>query len=154
MTHKTQNSVVGLSVFRQNLIQGIKFSKTWSLSISQLCSLPCRLCSQVFIVPEFKFNGKREPVPLFNFNKNLRPQSLWTTLSHVHISEPVTESKRTECRAALNHMSSPRIKIELTSSKAFRPGFPGGPVVGSPPANAGDTGSSPGPGRSHMPWSN
>ena len=33
-------------------------------------------------------------------------------------------------------------------------GFPGGTVVGSPPANAGDTGSSPGPGRSHMPWSN
>ena len=28
--------------------------------------------------------------------------------------------------------------------------FPGGTVVGSPPANAGDTGSSPGPGRSHM----
>ena len=29
--------------------------------------------------------------------------------------------------------------------------FPGGAVVKSPPANAGDTGSSPGPGRSHMP---
>ena len=34
------------------------------------------------------------------------------------------------------------------------PGFPGGAVVGNLPANAGDTGSSPGPGRSHMPWSN
>ena len=33
-------------------------------------------------------------------------------------------------------------------------GFPGGAVVESPPANAGDTGSSPGPGRSHMPRSN
>ena len=33
-------------------------------------------------------------------------------------------------------------------------GFPGGAVVGNPPANAGDTGSSPGPGRSHMPRSN
>ena len=33
-------------------------------------------------------------------------------------------------------------------------GFPGGAVVENPPANAGDTGSSPGPGRSHMPWSN
>ena len=28
--------------------------------------------------------------------------------------------------------------------------FPGGAVVGNPPAIAGDTGSSPGPGRSHM----
>ena len=33
-------------------------------------------------------------------------------------------------------------------------GFPGGAVVKNPPANAGDTGSSPGPGRSHMPQSN
>ena len=33
-------------------------------------------------------------------------------------------------------------------------GFPGGAVVKNPPANAGDKGSSPGPGRSHMPWSN
>ena len=33
-------------------------------------------------------------------------------------------------------------------------GFPGGAVVGSLPVNAGDTGSSPGPGRSHMPRSN
>ena len=31
--------------------------------------------------------------------------------------------------------------------------FPGGAVVKNPRANAGDTGSSPGPGRSHMPWS-
>ena len=29
-------------------------------------------------------------------------------------------------------------------------GFPGGTMVKNPPANAGDTGSSPGPGRSHM----
>ena len=33
-------------------------------------------------------------------------------------------------------------------------GFPGGAVVKSPPANAGDTGLSPGPGRSPMPRSN
>ena len=32
-------------------------------------------------------------------------------------------------------------------------GFPGGTVVENPPANAGDTGSSPGLGRSHMPRS-
>ena len=33
-------------------------------------------------------------------------------------------------------------------------GFPGGAVVKNPPANAGDTGSSPGLGRSHIPQSN
>ena len=33
-------------------------------------------------------------------------------------------------------------------------GFPGGTVVENLPANAGDMGSSPGLGRSYMPWSN
>ena len=33
-------------------------------------------------------------------------------------------------------------------------GFPGGAMVENLPANAGDTGSSPGLGRSHMPRSN
>ena len=33
-------------------------------------------------------------------------------------------------------------------------GFPGGAAVKNPPANAGDMGSIPGPGRSHMPRSN
>ena len=32
--------------------------------------------------------------------------------------------------------------------------FPGGALVGNPPANAGDAGSIPGPARSHMPRSN
>ena len=39
-------------------------------------------------------------------------------------------------------------------SKARNMGFPGGAVVENLPANAGDTGSSPGLGRSHMPRSN
>ena len=38
--------------------------------------------------------------------------------------------------------------------KIIEGGFPGGAVVESLPANAGDTGSSPGLGRSHMPPSN
>ena len=38
--------------------------------------------------------------------------------------------------------------------KSSKAGFPGGAVVKNPPANAGDMGSSPGPGRSHMPRSN
>ena len=33
-------------------------------------------------------------------------------------------------------------------------GFPGGAVLKNTPASAGDMGSSPGPGRSHMLWSN
>ena len=44
--------------------------------------------------------------------------------------------------------------VMLSSVKKPDRGFPGGSVVKNPPANAGDTGSSPGPGRSHMPRSN
>ena len=48
--------------------------------------------------------------------------------------------------------------LYLENTKVFTPkvlelGFPGGAVVESPPANAGDTGSSPGLGGSHMPRS-
>ena len=42
---------------------------------------------------------------------------------------------------------------ELTLFKREYEGFPGGAVVENLPANAGHTGSSPGLGRSHMPWS-
>ena len=38
-------------------------------------------------------------------------------------------------------------------NKNLFPGFPGGAVVENLPANAGDKGSSPGLGRSHMPQS-
>ena len=41
-----------------------------------------------------------------------------------------------------------------TNLKNTVQGFPGGAVVESLPAKAGDTGSSPGLGRSHMPRSN
>ena len=45
-------------------------------------------------------------------------------------------------------------ELKETMSKELKGGFPGDAVVENPPANAGDTGSSPGLGRSHMPWSN
>ena len=44
--------------------------------------------------------------------------------------------------------------IHLSNLKKTTGGFPGGSVVENLPANAGDTGSSPGLGRSHMPRSN
>ena len=42
----------------------------------------------------------------------------------------------------------------LIDIKNKKQGFPGGAVVENLPANAGDTGSSPGLGISHMPWNN
>ena len=51
-----------------------------------------------------------------------------------------------------NQEITAEIKEEI--KKYQKQGFPGGAVVENLPANAGDTGSSPGLGRSHMPRSN
>ena len=48
-------------------------------------------------------------------------------------------------------MSSPTLFFFLFKNYGD---FPGGAVVENPLANAGDTGSIPGPGRAHMPRSN
>ena len=45
-------------------------------------------------------------------------------------------------------------EIRKISNKKSNLGFLGGTVVENLPANAGETGLSPGLGRSHMPWSN
>ena len=46
------------------------------------------------------------------------------------------------------------VGVKFNFFKLVFAGFPGGAVVENLPANAGDTGSSPGLGRSHMPRSN
>ena len=61
---------------------------------------------------------------------------------------------------ALHPTSSPNVNIlhnyisKIIKTKKVTLGFFGGAVVKNLPANAGDTGSSSGPGRSHMPRSN
>ena len=59
------------------------------------------------------------------------------------------EGRRWVCKDGRDSGSVMRMVI-----KAWSRGFPGGAVVENLPANAGDTGSSPGLGRSHMPRSN
>ena len=59
-------------------------------------------------------------------------------------------------RLASNFSQGPREAKQIGNIlfKKFKEGFPGGAVVENLPANAGDMGSSPGLGRSHMPRSN
>ena len=58
----------------------------------------------------------------------------------------------------LENLNTPIISKEIESQnypqRKVQGDFPGGAVVKNPPASAGDTGSIPGPGRSHMPRSN
>ena len=53
-----------------------------------------------------------------------------------------------------NHKVALKISSYISYQTHIIGGFPGGAVVENLPANAGDTGSSPGLGRSHMLWSN
>ena len=50
--------------------------------------------------------------------------------------------------------STTNLQKKKKVSKRISWGFPGGAMVENLPANAGDTGSSPGLGRSHVPWRN
>ena len=54
---------------------------------------------------------------------------------------------------SLEHSFWPTL-IDISHSKKVSRDFPGGAVVKNLPANAGDMGSIPGPGRSHMLRSN
>ena len=66
----------------------------------------------------------------------------WALFGHSTTAQPPLTLKQKE-----------KSVILISSLKTFY-GFPGGTVVENLPANAGDMGSSPGLGRSHMPWSN
>ena len=55
--------------------------------------------------------------------------------------------------ARVIHLNANLIRSNLCLN-TFNREFSGGTVVKNLPANAGDMGSSPGPGRSHMPQSN
>ena len=84
-----------------------------------------------------------------------------------HVSEETRAEARADPRTFLDHsvstlhtVSTPKLvkllfnSIQQPLNKNWWSGFPGGAVVENLPANAGDTGSSPGLGRSHMPRSN
>ena len=52
--------------------------------------------------------------------------------------------------AAFMHLFPGGLRVGLGKVKTGGRGFPGGSVVKNPPANAGDPGSIPGPGRAHV----
>ena len=98
----------------------------------------------------------------FSFNKYIwKPgdmddfleKYIWPKL----ISDERENSNRTITKKKMkkNYESSILLeKVKAHSILNVNRGFPGGAVVENPPANAGDTGSSPGLGGSHMPRSN
>ena len=70
---------------------------------------------------------------------------------HSHLGLPRLKGRGT---VSTSWKGCQRIRGHLCGFKTTARDFPGGAVVKNPPANAGDTGLTPGPGRSHVPRSN
>ena len=73
---------------------------------------------------------------------------------YIMIKGSIQEENITIVNIYARNIGTPQyIRQMLTAIKRGNRGFPGGAVVGSLPAGAGDMGSRPGLGGSHMPWS-
>ena len=92
----------------------------------------------------------------------LRPAPCFSSISRGHAPPPslghTARAARVEdtlgvCPVFLE-VRVGELVVTPTGQNLTTRGFPGGTVVENLPANAGDTGSSPGLGRSHMPRSN
>ena len=82
--------------------------------------------------------------PAGSFPRRVLPQRCNLTCAPCLLKNYISNILRIILRQSVNIF--PKLKYTLK-------GFPGGAVVENMPANTGDTGSSPGLGRSHMPRS-
>ena len=73
---------------------------------------------------------------------------IWVNDLHRPFTQEHTQMANKHMKRSFTTLVIREIQIKISW------GFPDGAVVKNPPANAGDTGSSPGLGRSHMPRSN
>ena len=112
---------------------------------SSLCQF--RLVREVILMRAGRFSWERSPVaPHYSEVLPLLFFCIENSLSHVSCM-----MLQWHLTAVLNRgtLDCPRHPF-----KTFFEGFPGGSVVRNLPANAGDMGSIPGPGGSHVSWSN
>jgi len=90
-----------------------------------------------------------------NTKKTAEPGLLWLPAHRGPYTAAVPCNFRAVRAAEFNgSLNFPSRDPDSTAESKTSLRLPGGPVVENPPANAGDTGSIPGPGRFHMPRGN
>ena len=90
-----------------------------------------------------------------NTKKTAEPGLLWLPAHRGPYTAAVLCNFRAVRAAEFNgSLNFPSRDPDSTAQSKTSLRLPGGPVVENPPANAGDTGSIPGPGRFHMPRGN
>ena len=115
---------------------------------------------RVMIVKMKQNLGNRIDKMQETFNKDLeelkrKQATMNNTINEIKNTLQGINSRITEAEERISDLEDKIVEITTAEqNKEKRMGFPGGTVVENLPANAGDTGSSPGLGRSHMPRSN
>ena len=112
--------------------------------------MPCK--HHLYPVPKHVHPPKRKPGPIqWSFHIMLVPPALATT--HLPSVLWICLFWTFHLRGIIHDVAFCvwLLSLNLRLSRLRGGDFPGGTVVKNSPANAGDTGSSPGPGRSHMP---
>ena len=101
------------------------------------------------------------PSELFEISKGQRTQFCWKAVSETRVHQACANKENQKWQESLGVKRKqegpslvPSESFGLSLWKQNVGDFPGGAVVKDSPASAGNTGSSPGPERSHMPRSN